>query len=178
MTLKLLDAVGAVQNLSTSADAGGNLVGATSITDPVSGNKQLVGAYLNADGQMHGATDFAALVAAGLLLFNGTGYDRLPGSTARGSDVNARSGFASGLNITAATLVKAAPGRLVRVSVVVPGTAAGSVNDAATVAAAAATNQIASVQATAGNVVLFDWPCLAGIVVTPGAGQTLAVSYT
>lgn len=24
---------------------------------------------------------------------------------------------------------------------------------------------------------LIDWPCLAGIVVTPGTGQTIAVSY-
>ncbi|GAC1479345.1 MAG: hypothetical protein NVS2B11_03480 [Acetobacteraceae bacterium] len=110
-------------------------------------------------------------------LWNGTGMDRQPGSAARGADVNARSGFSNIYNLTAATLVKAAPGRAVRVSVVAAGTTAGSVNDAATVVAAAAGNQVASIPTTVG-VLLLDWPCSAGIVVTPGTSQVLAVSYT
>jgi hypothetical protein len=47
----------------------------------------------------------------------------------------------SALNITANTVVKATPGFVVSLSVVVAGSGAGSINDAATVAAAAAAEQ-------------------------------------
>ena len=87
-------------------------------------------------------------------------------------------GSSSVLNITAATVVKATPGRLVAISVLVAGTTVGSVNDAATVATAAAANQIGVVpEAVTTSPLIFDWPCATGIVVTPGTGQTLAVSY-
>lgn len=79
-------------------------------------------------------------------------------------------------NITAATVIKAAPGRLAKISVVVAGSAAGTVNDCATTGAVAAANEIGAISNTVG-VVDFDWPCATGIVVTPGTGQTLAVSY-
>jgi hypothetical protein len=42
MVLKVIDGAGAPQNLSTTLDASGNLVGATSVTDPVSGQKLTV----------------------------------------------------------------------------------------------------------------------------------------
>ncbi len=79
-------------------------------------------------------------------------------------------------NITAAMAVKASAGRLVRVNVVVAGSAAGTANDCATTGAAAAANEIASIPNTVGTY-YFDWPCATGIVVVPGTGQTLAVSY-
>ena len=41
---------------------------------------------------------------------------------------------------------------------------------------AAAANKIASIPNTVG-VITLDWPCAVGIVVTPGSGQVLAVSY-
>lgn len=85
-------------------------------------------------------------------------------------------GTQSLLNITAAAIIKGAPGRVVRISVVVAGTAAGSVNDVATTAGAAAANQIAAIPNAVG-VIQLDWPCTAGIVVTPGTGQTIAVSF-
>lgn len=85
-------------------------------------------------------------------------------------------GTGSTVNITAATVVKASPGVLVRVSVIVAGSAAGTVNDAVTTGAAAAANQIGTIPATLGTYV-FEWPCSAGIVVVPGTGQTLAVAY-
>jgi dethiobiotin synthetase len=86
-------------------------------------------------------------------------------------------GTFSALNITAATVVKAAPGRLIRISVVVAGTTVGTVNDTTTTGAAAASNEIASIANTIGTYEL-DWPCLVGIVVVPGTGQTVAVSYS
>jgi hypothetical protein len=85
-------------------------------------------------------------------------------------------GDSSKLDITAQTLVKGAPGRIMRVSVVVAGTAAGTVNDAATTGAASASNAVATIPNAIG-VTALNFPCFNGIVVTPGAGQTLSVSY-
>ena len=86
-------------------------------------------------------------------------------------------GTSAVLNITAATVVKATPGICARVSVVVAGTAAGTVNDVATTAGAAAANQFGTLPAAVGTQT-FDWPCGTGIVVVPGTGQTIAVSFT
>lgn len=86
-------------------------------------------------------------------------------------------GTKSALNITSATVIKAGPGKVVNVSVLVAGSAAGSVNDAATVGAVAAANEVASIPNSVGVVNLNHFPCANGIVVTPGTGQTLAVSY-
>lgn len=82
----------------------------------------------------------------------------------------------SALNITANTVVKATPGFVVSLSVVVAGSGAGSINDAATVAAAAAANEIAVIPATAGTYAI-SFPASNGIVVKPGTGQTIAISY-
>ncbi len=94
-----------------------------------------------------------------------------------------RQGRASSLNIATPTVVATVPTdfargqcRLARVSVVVAGTTPGSVNDAATVAAAAPANQVCAIPNTAGSF-LVDFPMLSGIVVTPGTGQTVAVTY-
>lgn len=91
------------------------------------------------------------------------------------------SGSSSALNITSATVVKAAAGRIVKISVVTPGIGAGAVHDCATTGAAAASNKIASVPnlaTTVNPVINIDWPCLTGIVVVPGTSQVLAVSFT
>src|SRR6185312_17101345 len=80
-------------------------------------------------------------------------------------------------NITAATVVKAAPGRLVRVSVIVAGSATGTVNDVATTGGVGAANQVGTIPDALGTTI-FDWPCAVGITVVPGTGQTVAVSYT
>lgn len=85
-------------------------------------------------------------------------------------------GGLTALNITAATVIKARPGRLVKIVVVVAGSAAGTVNDCLTTGAVAASNEVASIPNTIGPLSL-DWPCLTGIVVVPGTGQTVAVLY-
>jgi hypothetical protein len=82
----------------------------------------------------------------------------------------------SALNITAATVVKATPGRAVMVSVIVAGSGAGAVYDHATTSGVGAASEIFIVPDTAGAY-LIDWPCAVGIVVAPGSGQTLAISY-
>ena len=86
-------------------------------------------------------------------------------------------GQKTALNITSATVVKAAPGQVLTVTVVVAGSAPGTVNDCLTTGAAAASNAIASLPAAVGSQQL-NFPCQVGIVVTPGTGQTIAISYS
>lgn len=96
-----------------------------------------------------------------------------------------RQGRCAQLNITAPVVLQTTetpsfmgnlPGRLMRVNVVVAGSAPGAINDAATVAAIAAANLVFVIPNTVGSY-LVDWPLSAGLAVTPGTGQTLAVSY-
>jgi len=81
------------------------------------------------------------------------------------------------LAITAPTVVKATPGAVISVSVTVAGSAAGGVFDCAATADASVTaNEVASIPNTVGPVQI-NFPCLIGVVVKPGSGQTLAISY-
>ena len=76
----------------------------------------------------------------------------------------------------AASVVKASAGRCACVIVQVAGSAPGAMNDCATTGAVAAANQFFVIPNTIGIYEL-DWPCANGIVVTPGTGQTVAISY-
>ena len=100
----------------------------------------------------------------------------LPAGTNVIGTVTNQQGTQSALNLTASTLVKATPGRAVRVSVIVAGTTAGSVNDSTTVAGILTANNVFVIPNTVGSY-LIDWPMMAGIVVVPGLGQTVALSY-
>jgi hypothetical protein len=82
----------------------------------------------------------------------------------------------SRLNITAATVVKAAPGFVGTVTVVVAGSAHGAIGDALTTGAVSAANTIAYLPTTAGTYVI-NFPAHVGIAVVPGTGQTLSVSF-
>ena len=86
-------------------------------------------------------------------------------------------------NISAAQVVASVPTdfaigqcRLARISVVVAGATVGAAYDAATVAGATAPNQIAAIPNVVGSY-LIDMPCTAGILIVPGTGQVVAVSY-
>lgn len=78
-------------------------------------------------------------------------------------------------NITAPTLVYTGQGWVARVSVVVAGSAEGAIYDAAS--ATATTNKIASLPTTVG-ITDIKLPVNNGIVVAPGTGQTIAISYS
>lgn len=116
-------------------------------------------------------------------LWNGGAWDRArtaAGAVGIGAATGVQAvanfpGQAAALNIAGATVVKSSAGRCVRVSVLVAG-AAGTVNDVATTGAASIANQIFTIPATVG-VYEVNWPCGVGIVVIPGAGQTVAVCY-
>lgn len=106
---------------------------------------------------------------------NASGVQKPAGIDTKGYQIISE-GQSATLNITTATVVKATPGRLVRINVVVAG-AAGTANDCATTGAAAAANVICAIPAAVG-VINVEWPCATGIVITPGAAQVVAVSFT
>ena len=96
--------------------------------------------------------------------------------TAQGELFVMNGGTSAAYNITAATVVKATPGTLHKIVVLVAG-AAGTANNCITTGAVAAANEIFVIPATVG-VYTLDWPCSAGITIAPGASQVVTVSYT
>jgi hypothetical protein len=81
------------------------------------------------------------------------------------------------LTITVATVVKAAPGAVLTVSVLATGSVGGAIYDCATSGAASSTsNQVGVIPQTLGSADL-SFPCFVGIFVLPGAGQKVSVVY-
>ncbi len=86
----------------------------------------------------------------------------------------------SSLGITAATVVKAAPGRLGMASLIIGGSTAGAIHDCLTTSACNTTNQIAVLPPlTTAQIGVLQIQSIAkvGIVVMPGTGQTVTVTY-
>lgn len=81
-------------------------------------------------------------------------------------------------NISTQTVVKATAGRVARIIVNTAGSTAGSVNDSATTGGVAASNLIAAIPNVANTVLFLDFPFYDGLVITPGTGQVLSVSFT
>lgn len=79
------------------------------------------------------------------------------------------------LNVNQPTVVKATPGSVLMMNVLVAGSV-GAIYDCASSAAATTSNEIAVIPAAAGPVEL-NFPCLVGIVVKPGANQVVSLSY-
>jgi hypothetical protein len=92
-------------------------------------------------------------------------------------------GVRSALNLTMASVIKVAPGRLAKILVVDGGAHGGFVlNDCASLDTAGAENMIIVLPsgARAGTVIDLDWPCAIGIVlsaVPDGGSPILAISY-
>jgi hypothetical protein len=78
-------------------------------------------------------------------------------------------------NITAATVVRAGQGRLATVSVTTAGSAAGVIYDSASTSIT--TRPIYTIPNTVG-VVSVNLPVVYGVLVTPGTGQAVTVSYS
>lgn len=86
-------------------------------------------------------------------------------------------GVASTLDVTTATVIKASPGRVYTVSVLVAG-AAGAIYDSTSTSGNSAANQIGVIPAAVGPVNLNAFPCANGIVVAPGAAQVLSIAWS
>ena len=78
-------------------------------------------------------------------------------------------------NITTNTVVLSGQGRVVRMSVIVAGSSDGSIYDANV--ATATTNKLVTIEKTIG-VYEVNMPVNNGIVVHPGTGQTISISYS
>lgn len=90
-------------------------------------------------------------------------------------------GSLSALNVTAATVIKARPGTVYRVVVLTVATAGTfGVYDTTTTGGAATANAVfqeTSSYPAAGTVLYLEFPCANGIVVNPGTGGAVSVSY-
>ena len=80
----------------------------------------------------------------------------------------------SKLNISSSTVLKTTNGVLVTINVTTAGSAVGSVYDSATTGAAA--TLIATIPNTAGTYYM-QFPFFVGLLVIPGTGQVVSVSY-
>lgn len=93
-----------------------------------------------------------------------------------GQSISRGQGNITSGTLTASTLVCTGSGYLVSVSVTVAGSAAGGVYNSSTVAGAAAGNLLAIIPDTAG-VVRLGQAFTNGLVITPGSGQSINVTY-
>lgn len=79
--------------------------------------------------------------------------------------------------ISTSMLIKKGPGRICRVAVTTAGTTVGSVYDAASVSLAVAAELICTIPNTVG-IMEIKIPVEDGIVIVPGTGQVMTVSYS
>lgn len=86
-------------------------------------------------------------------------------------------GSATALNISTATVVKASAGVALTIQVITAGSSGGAVYDSASTSGNTAANQVAAIPNAAGYLPV-SMPCASGIVVAPGTGQVVAISYT
>lgn len=84
-------------------------------------------------------------------------------------------GNASATEIAAAAVVKIGEGRIARVSVIVGGSAVGYIHDA--ILSTASGPRVYTIPNTVG-VYEVNMPVSSGIVVAPGTGQTVSISYS
>lgn len=92
-------------------------------------------------------------------------------------------GINEALDVTAPAVIKATPGILVRVQVLVAGSAGNlTINDCATLGAAAVANEIASIPFGSLSLIqplVFEWPCATGIVLSAiPTGGAVSISYS
>lgn len=81
------------------------------------------------------------------------------------------------LGISESSLLSQGSGRLVNIVVAVAGSAAGTAHDAASVLDAATDNVIMVIPATVG-IYQVNVPFSSGLVIQPGTGQTISVTYS
>lgn len=88
-------------------------------------------------------------------------------------------GTTTTLNVTAPAIIKASPGRVFTVSVIVQGSSTyGAVYDSNSLSGNTTANQIGVIANTTNPIDFNAMPTATGIVVAPGAGQTLTVSWS
>lgn len=109
---------------------------------------------------------------------NGSGRAAAPLVMDAGGALVTGKGTTTVLNKTAAAaaLISASARRICKVIVNTAGSAPGAINDAATAGTAAAANLVFNIPNTVG-IYDVDFPLTAGLVLTVGTGQVVALSY-
>jgi hypothetical protein len=79
-------------------------------------------------------------------------------------------------NITSAKMIKPSAGRIVNISVIVPGSAVGTVYDAASISDT--TRPIYKITFASTGIQVVNLPFQYGLLIVPGTGQTLAGSFS
>ena len=77
-------------------------------------------------------------------------------------------------------MIKATAGVLHKVTIIKAPSGAGGMYDSATIGGISAANQIDNISTGLTNTTVFnlDWPCANGIVINPGTGGVVSVSYS
>jgi len=86
-------------------------------------------------------------------------------------------GTQTSITVTAPTLIYSSKGYLVNFSVVIAGTTAGTISNTNNVSTVAAANALCAIPATVG-IVKVGQVFSTGLVVTPGTGQSVNVTYS
>lgn len=87
-----------------------------------------------------------------------------------------QNGVASAKEITTTTLVQSGSGQIIRVAVIATSSTAGFIYDSNSTTVLTG-KKVYTIPTTVGVYEVF-MPCSSGIVVDPGAGQTISVSYS
>lgn len=99
----------------------------------------------------------------------------LNGATQAFKDVN---GASTTEGIKAATVVKTTPGRVASVSIIVSGSTTGMIYDSASIAQNMPLWVIPATAATNGEPYVVNMPTDSGILVVPGSGMSVSVSWS
>ena len=118
----------------------------------------------------HAGQNFTTNVAQ----FLNSGYITYLQTDNQGALLSAQ-GASTALDVATSSVIQSGPGRVAHVSVLVAGSA-GGLYDSATVASAAAANELVVIPATQGNYSI-DLPFTNGLVYEPGASQTASIGY-
>ena len=81
------------------------------------------------------------------------------------------------LGASSPTLVNTGSGRLVNIYVITAGSAAGTIHDASSVAAATTSNTLIDTPTTVG-LIQANIPYSSGLVIQPGTGQVINITYS
>ena len=126
---------------------------------------------------MASEADFLTTHKNGVIAITGLNQTLDSFSTSLIDQTNYYKGKSTSGALSSQTLISAGSGFLVSFSVTVAGSAAGTINNSATTGAVAAGNVVAAVPATVG-IYPVGARFTSGLVVTPGTGQSIAVTYS
>lgn len=122
-------------------------------------------------------TDFLTTQKNGVVAINGLNQTIAALQAALVAQTDYYKGKSTSAALSSQTLVAAGSGYLVSIAVTVAGSAAGEANNASTTGGAAASNALAAAPNTVG-VYPVGSRFTSGLVVSPGTGQSLVVTYS